>query len=71
MKRLAYVALAPFLFAGLCSATAERQLSDVEGWDVSACVAGVETCWQLYTDNESKFDNGFVEGLESIPGVTP
>jgi hypothetical protein len=33
-------------------------LSDVSGWDVSACVDGFETCIELFTDNQDRILGG-------------
>ena len=44
----------------------ENAVSDVDGWDVSACVDGFGTCWELFFDNVDKFEGGFVDAMESI-----
>ncbi len=44
----------------------EGVVSDVAGWDVSACVSGFGTCWELFTDNAEKFEDGFADALDSI-----
>lgn len=44
----------------------EGLASDVGGWDVSACVAGFDTCWELFTDNADKFEDGFVEAMDAL-----
>ncbi len=33
----------------------------INGWDLSACVSGMDTCWNLYWDNSDKFAGGFNE----------
>ncbi len=55
----------------LCSGCniAEYSVSNVRGWNLSACVSGFDTCRELYEDNESKFDNGFVSGMNNLPGA--
>lgn len=62
--------LALFLVIGLvaigCGSVAEKVAGDINGWDISACVSGFDTCWDLYKDNESKFDNDFVVGMEKL-----
>ena len=45
----------------------ENAAGDVAGWDVSACVDGFGTCWELFTDNADKFEGGFVEAIGSLP----
>ena len=44
----------------------ENATSNVGGWDVSACVSGFDTCWELFTDNADKFEGGFADALDSI-----
>jgi len=44
----------------------ESAVSDVQGWDISACVDGFGTCWELWRDNADKFDDGFVEAMGSL-----
>ncbi len=60
MKRtiffIAFIAV--ILLSSGCSLTDrifEGVLSDVEGWDLSACVDGFSTCVELITDNQDKF----------------
>jgi len=41
-----------------CKATdwiLEGVLSDVEGWDLSACASKLSVCIELFTDNQDKF----------------
>lgn len=38
----------------------ENSVSDVYGWDLSACVGNFSTCWELFWDNSDKFEGGFV-----------
>lgn len=47
----------------------EYMASDIQDWDLSACVSGFDTCRELYEDNESKFDNGFVSGMDDLSEV--
>ena len=44
----------------------ENATSNVGGWDVSACVDGFGTCWELFWDNSEKFEDGFVAALDGI-----
>lgn len=44
----------------------EGVASDVQGWDISACVSGFSTCWELFTDNADKFEGGFVEAVDGL-----
>ena len=46
----------------------EGLASDVGGWDVSACVSGFDTCWELFTDNADKFEGGFVTAIDGLSG---
>ena len=32
----------------------EGAVSDVDGWDLSACVNGFGTCWELMWDNQDR-----------------
>jgi len=44
----------------------ESATDDVGGWDVSACVSGFDTCWNLFWDNSEKFEGGFEESLGEL-----
>lgn len=56
-----------FLTSGcLHEGLVEGAVSNVAGWDVSACVSGFSTCWELFTDNAEKFEGGFADALDSI-----
>ena len=35
----------------------EHAASDINGWDLSACVKNFGTCWELYMDNSDKFSS--------------
>lgn len=43
-----------------CSPTglAESATSDIRGWDLSACVNGFGTCWELFWDNREQIEGG-------------
>lgn len=41
-------------------------LNNVAGWDVSACVTGFDTCWELFLDNSDKFEDGFVAAIDGL-----
>jgi len=45
----------------------EGAASDVQGWDISACVDGLGVCWELFFDNADKFEDGFVAAMDSLP----
>ncbi len=36
----------------------EMSVRDLNGWDLSACVDGYKTCYELLTDNEEKILGG-------------
>jgi hypothetical protein len=59
-----------FLTISLCLSSGctllESLTTNVGGWDVSACVTGFDTCWELFTDNSEKFEDGFVAALDSL-----
>lgn len=50
-----------------CGSLLENVVSDVGGWDVSACVDGFGTCFELFRDNADKFEGGFAEALNGLP----
>ena len=56
----------------LCSGCnlVEGAASDVGGWDVSACVSGMDVCWELFTDNSNKFEGGFADAMGGLSGGT-
>lgn len=41
----------------------EGAVSNIEGWDVSACVDGFSVCWELFWDNSDKFEDGFADAM--------
>ena len=45
----------------------ESLTNNINGWDLSACVDGFSTCWELFTDNADKFEGSFVEAMENLP----
>jgi hypothetical protein len=65
-KILCTLLLAVGLF--LCSGCKllENMVSDVQGWNMSACVNGIDVCWQLFWDNSEKFEDGFVDAMEGL-----
>lgn len=44
----------------------ENLTSDIDGWDISACISGFDTCWELYFDNADKFEDGFIDAINTI-----
>jgi len=70
MKSCRKISLAIFLTACmlLCSGCnlLEGLASDVQGWDISACVDGFGTCFELWKDNADKFDDAFSDALGTI-----
>jgi len=48
----------------------ESSVSDVQGWDISACVSGMDTCWDLFWDNSDKFEGGFADAMGGLSGGT-
>jgi hypothetical protein len=44
----------------------EGTVSDVQGWDLSACVDGFGTCWDLFWDNSDKFEDGFTDAMAGL-----
>ncbi len=67
-KSLCIFLVGLFVFSlGGCGRLLERSLEDVSSWDVSACVGGFSTCWELFRDNADKFEGGFVEAIGSLP----
>lgn len=56
-----------FIFSSSGCKLLEVAVSDIGGWDVSACVSGFSTCWELFRDNSNKFEGGFVDALNGLP----
>jgi len=44
----------------------ERMTSNINGWDISACVDGFDVCWEFFWDNSDKFEDGFVEAMGTL-----
>lgn len=57
---VAYVSL------GGCVPILDNAVSDVGGWDISACLDGFSTCFELFTDNTDKFAAGFEDALSGL-----
>jgi len=70
MRKIACTLLltaALFLMSGcLHEGVIEGVVDDVGGWNVSACVSGFGTCWELFWDNSEKFEDGFVAALDGL-----
>jgi len=64
MKKKMFLCIALLLVSG-CGAL-EYAASDVNDWDVSACVDGFDVCWDLFWDNSEKFEDGFTEALDAL-----
>ncbi len=61
------VILAACLFwCGGCNIL-EDATSDVSGWNVSACIDGFGTCFELWRDNADKFDDAFSDAMANLP----
>jgi len=58
MKKISIVLLL-IVMCGGCNIL-EQSVSDVGGWDLSACVGDFGTCWELFWDNSDRFEGGFV-----------
>jgi len=44
----------------------ENAVSNVGGWDISACIDGFGTCWELYSDNQDKFNDSFATAINGL-----
>lgn len=44
----------------------ESAVQDVGTWDISACVSGFSTCWDLFWDNSEKFEDGFITAIDGL-----
>lgn len=44
----------------------ESVASDIGDWDVSACISGLDVCWDLFWDNSDKFEDGFTEAMGTL-----
>ncbi len=52
MKFLRSLMVGGLMFASGCGIV-EFALTDLNGWDLSACAGGgFDVCWELFTDNE-------------------
>ena len=53
--------LTGILFVSLLSGCnlIENSLTNISGWDLSACYDGFSTCYELFTDNSDKILGGF------------
>lgn len=49
-----------------CSNLLESSLQNIGTWDVSACVSGFSTCWELFSDNSEKFEDGFISVIDGL-----
>lgn len=70
MRKVRMILFVVFLTACLfgCSGCnlLEGDVNDIGGWDISACVSGFDTCWELFWDNSDKFEDGFVDAMGTI-----
>ncbi len=66
-KILCTLILTGYLFGFIGCNLLENVVSDVKGWNVSACVDGFSTCFELFRDNSDKFESGFVDALNALP----
>lgn len=64
-KILSVIFLTCLVLCGGCRLL-ESAASDVQGWDLSACVSGFDTCWELLWDNSEKFEDSFVEAMDEL-----
>lgn len=55
MKNLIYVLMAFLLVSISGCSVAEWAVSDIAGWNLSACISGYDTCLELFWDNMDKF----------------
>ncbi len=62
-KILCTIVLAVCLFGCSGCKLLEKAVSDVGGWDVSACVGDMDVCWELFRDNSDKFEDGFTDAM--------
>lgn len=62
MRKLAAMCLMVLLVLPLggciLDGTAEWALTDISGWDLSACWSGFGTCYELFTDNQEMILGG-------------
>lgn len=66
MRKIFVVVFITVIFLGSGCGLLENAAGDVGGWDVSACVSGFSTCWELFTDNADKFEDGFVSAMGGL-----
>lgn len=66
MKKVSVSLMSMMLYLCCGCNLLESLVSNVDDWDLSACVSGFSTCWELYWDNSDKFDSSFIDGI-TIP----
>lgn len=66
MRRILYTFLLIICLLNNSCRLLESAVSDINGWDISACVSGFDTCWEFYWDNVNKFSPGFEEAMEEL-----
>lgn len=56
LSRILCIAISLLLISG-CGIL-ENSLTDIDGWDLSACVSGYDTCLELFLDNSDRILGG-------------
>jgi len=71
MKKLRLLSLFLLPICGFVGCI-EAGVTDIRGWDLSACVSGFDTCYELFMDNSNLIldgENNVIYTLGSIDGV--
>ena len=64
-KILSIIFCVGVLFIAGCGVV-ENSLTDISGWDLSACVDGFDTCWDLFWDNSDRILGGEPAIIENL-----
>lgn len=68
MNRISKISMMLFLtYLMMCGGCRllKNAASDIDGWNISACVDGFDVCWELYRDNKDKFADGFTDAMNA------
>ena len=60
------VLLCGLVGCGVVENSIENSLTDIDGWDLSACVDGFGTCWELFNDNSDRILGGEVTIINNL-----
>lgn len=58
MKKMLFMIFTFIVFLISGCGILENSLTDISGWDLSACVDGFDTCYELFDDNSDLIFSG-------------